>query len=114
MLSIAKRFAEVPYRGAQAVERGPVGGISPKQRRQFPARLAAMRAEGEIGEQRALALSERCHSLAVEQQPQLEAAEQAKRPARLPFNPVARSWSRIHRHLHKAHRVVAAGQKPTF
>ena len=44
---------------------GLVGGIAPQQRHQLPARLAVIRAEGEIGEQHALALSGRCHSLAA-------------------------------------------------
>ncbi len=102
MLGIAKRSSHAPYRSSQTVKRGLVGGIAPQQRRQFPARLATIWAEREIGKQRALALSERCHSLVVEEQPKLEAAKQAKRPARSPFTPFARSWSRIHPTLHKA------------
>ena len=91
MLGIAKRFAQAPDTGAQIVERGLVAGIAPQQGGQFPALLAAIRAEGEIGEQHALALSGQGHSFAAGKRAQLEAAKEAKRPARRPLDPVAQS-----------------------
>ncbi len=88
MLGIAKRLAQAPQTVAQILKRGLVGGIAPQQSRQFPARLAALRAEGEIGEQHALALPQRCRPLAAGKHAKLEAAKQPKRPARRRLSPV--------------------------
>jgi hypothetical protein len=44
-------------------------------------------AEGEIGEQQALALAWQRHLLTAGKHTKLEAAKQAERPARRPFNP---------------------------
>ena len=88
MLRIAQRFAQVEYAGAQIVERGLVRGVAPKQRRQFPARLA-LRAQGEIGEKHAFALSKRGYPLAAREHAEFEPGKQAERPARRTGTPLA-------------------------
>jgi hypothetical protein len=57
VIHIVERLAEPPDAGAQVVQRGLVDVLAPEECHELPARLAAIRAEGEIGQQHALALS---------------------------------------------------------
>jgi hypothetical protein len=91
MLAIAKRLPQLPDGEPQIIEKGVVMGITPQQRRQLSARLGEFRAEAEIGQQQALALPERYRAGPATERDKLEAAKQAKRPARRHRSPVLRS-----------------------
>jgi len=60
VLRIAKRLAQPPYGGTQIIEGCLLGGVAPKNGRQFPAWLTAIRAESEIGKQHAFPLAGQC------------------------------------------------------
>src|SRR5258706_11477109 len=101
MLGIAQRLAQVKNTVAQIVQRSLVAGLAPKQRRQLPPWLAAIRAEGKIGEKHALALSGHCHFLTPGELAQLEVAIQTKRPKRPSFYLIVGSQNRIHSSFHR-------------
>ena len=88
MLRVVKGLAEVENAGAQIVQRRFVAAFAPEQHRQLPAQLAAIRAEGEIGEKHALALSRHRNFVTAGKFPQLEVAKQAKRPTSRCFHPL--------------------------